>query len=74
MKPMGNFHAPLLPDGARAYLGFARRIRLRPMISLLKTVLEAEKSTFTLVYGNRSASAIMFREEPGSEEYLSGPA
>ncbi|MCB2112589.1 MAG: phenylacetate-CoA oxygenase/reductase subunit PaaK [Parvularculaceae bacterium] len=64
MKPMGNFHAPLLPDGARAYLGFAGGSGITPMISLLKTVLEAEKkSTFTLVYGNRSASAIMFREE-----------
>ena len=34
------------------------------MISLIKTVLKAEpNSTFTLSYGNRSASAIMFREE-----------
>lgn len=64
MKPMGNFHAPLKPDERRAYLGFAGGSGITPMISLIKTVLEAEpKSTFTLVYGNRSTTAIMFREE-----------
>ncbi|MGD9799662.1 MAG: 1,2-phenylacetyl-CoA epoxidase subunit PaaE [Parvularculaceae bacterium] len=64
MKPMGNFHAPLKPGEARSYLGFAGGSGITPMISLIKTVLDAEKkSTFTLIYGNRSTSAIMFREE-----------
>ncbi|WDI30687.1 phenylacetate-CoA oxygenase/reductase subunit PaaK [Hyphococcus flavus] len=64
MKPMGNFHAPLKPAEGRAYLGFAGGSGITPMISLIKTVLEAEpKSTFTLAYGNRSTTAIMFREE-----------
>jgi len=64
MKPMGNFHSALKPDAARAYLGFAGGSGITPMISLIRTVLAAEKkSTFTLVYGNRSTSAIMFREE-----------
>ncbi len=64
MKPMGNFHGPLKPDEARAYLGFAGGSGITPMISLIKTVLEVEpKSTFTLAYGNRSTTAIMFREE-----------
>lgn len=64
MKPMGNFHAPLKPAEARSYLGFAGGSGVTPMISLIKTILEAEKkSVFTLVYGNRSTSAIMFREE-----------
>lgn len=64
MKPMGNFHAPLKPEQKRAYLGFAGGSGITPMISLIKTVLEAEpKSTFTLAYGNRSTTSIMFREE-----------
>lgn len=64
MKPMGNFYAPLKPGQSRRYLGFAGGSGITPMISLVKTVLEAEpRSTFTLVYGNRSTSAIMFREE-----------
>jgi ring-1,2-phenylacetyl-CoA epoxidase subunit PaaE len=64
MTPMGNFHSALKPESARRYLGFAGGSGITPMISLIKTVLDAEaKSTFTLVYGNRSTSAIMFREE-----------
>ncbi len=64
MKPMGNFHSPLKPDEARRYLGFAGGSGITPMISLIKTILQAEpKSTFTLAYGNRSTGAIMFREE-----------
>ncbi len=64
MRPMGNFHSPLKPALARRYLGFAGGSGITPMISLIRTILEAEpKSTFTLVYGNRSTSAIMFREE-----------
>lgn len=64
MKPMGNFHAPLEPSRARAYIGFAGGSGITPMISLIRTILDAEpKSKFTLVYGNRSTSSIMFREE-----------
>ncbi|MEO1251064.1 MAG: 1,2-phenylacetyl-CoA epoxidase subunit PaaE [Pseudomonadota bacterium] len=64
MAPMGNFHAALKPDEARRYLGFAGGSGITPMISLIKTALTREpKSTFTLVYGNRSTGAIMFREE-----------
>lgn len=64
MKPMGNFHIPLEPEKKRDYLGFAGGSGITPVISIIKTVLAEEpKSTFTLVYGNRSANAIMFREE-----------
>lgn len=64
MKPMGNFYSPLKPAEARRYLAFAGGSGITPMISLVRTILAAEpKSTFTLVYGNRSTSAIMFREE-----------
>lgn len=64
MPPMGNFHAPLIADAARGYLGFAGGSGITPMISLIKTIMDAEPhSKFTLVYGNRSSNAIMFREE-----------
>ncbi len=61
MKPVGNFHAPLM---ARRYLGFAGGSGITPLISIIKTVMAEEpQSTFTLCYGNRSANTIMFREE-----------
>ncbi len=64
MPPTGNFHAPLKPEEARSYLGFAGGSGITPMISLIRTVMEAEpQSRFTLIYGNRSTTAIMFREE-----------
>ncbi len=64
MAPMGNFHAPLMPGAVRRYLGFAGGSGITPLISIIKTVLNAEpQSTFTLVYGNRSATSIMFKEE-----------
>ncbi|MBB5519664.1 1,2-phenylacetyl-CoA epoxidase subunit PaaE [Amphiplicatus metriothermophilus] len=64
MKPAGNFHVPLAPEEARHYLGFAGGSGITPVISIIKTALAEEpKSSFTLVYGNRSANAIMFREE-----------
>ncbi len=64
MAPMGNFHSALKPEEARRYLGFAGGSGITPMISLIRTAMAREpKSSFTLVYGNRSTSAIMFREE-----------
>jgi ring-1,2-phenylacetyl-CoA epoxidase subunit PaaE len=64
MPPMGNFHAPLDPAARRHYLGFAGGSGITPVLSILKTVLAREPgSRFTLVYANRTASAIMFREE-----------
>ena len=64
MRPMGNFHVPLLSEGGRNYLAFAGGSGITPMISIAKTVLSREpQSTFILLYGNRSTSSIMFREE-----------
>ncbi|MDZ7628133.1 MAG: 1,2-phenylacetyl-CoA epoxidase subunit PaaE [Parvularculaceae bacterium] len=64
MAPMGNFHSALKPAEARRYLGFAGGSGITPMISLIRTVMSREPhSSFTLVYGNRQVSAIMFREE-----------
>lgn len=64
MPPMGNFSVPL--DGARKrhFVGFAAGSGITPLLSIVKTVLVAEpQSSFTLFYGNRASSSIMFREE-----------
>ena len=64
MEPMGNFHVPLTPARAKTYLGFAGGSGITPVLSILKTTLEAEPlSNFTLVYANRGVNTIMFREE-----------
>lgn len=64
MPPMGTFHAPIEPARPKSYLGFAGGSGITPVLGILKTVLAEEpKSDFTLVYGNRSINAIMFREE-----------
>lgn len=64
MAPMGMFHTPLDPQAVKSYLAFAAGSGITPVLSLLKTVLVREpKCRFTLVYANRSANSIMFREE-----------
>ena len=64
MPPMGKFHTPLEPNRAKSYLAFAGGSGITPVLSILKTVLDAEPlSRMTLVYANRSVGSIMFREE-----------
>jgi ring-1,2-phenylacetyl-CoA epoxidase subunit PaaE len=62
--PDGRFHVPLDPAHEKHYLGFAAGSGITPMLSILKATLAGEpKSRFTLVYGNRASSSVMFREE-----------
>jgi len=64
MTPDGRFFVPLDPQQARHYAGFAGGSGITPMLALIKATLAVEPaSTFTLIYGNRSVSAIMFAEE-----------
>ena len=64
MPPMGNFHAPIDPAAEKHYLLFAGGSGITPVLGILKTILAEEPgSSATLVYGNRSTSSIMFREE-----------
>lgn len=64
MTPDGRFHTPLDAARARHYVGFAGGSGITPMLSLIRTVLAGEpRSTFTLVYGNRTVASIMFLEE-----------
>ncbi len=63
--PDGRFFPATLgiePEGK--YVLFAAGSGITPIISILKTVLEtAPKSEVTLVYGNKNAASVIFREE-----------
>lgn len=62
--PEGRFFLPLDPEHRHHYLAFAAGSGITPVISLVETSLAIEpRSRFTLVYGNRSSSSTMFREE-----------
>ncbi len=63
-SPEGRFFLPLDPSQRRHYLAFAAGSGITPVLSLIETTLAIEThSRFTLVYGNRSSSSTMFREE-----------
>lgn len=64
MPPMGHFHTKVNPKQKKNYLAFAAGSGITPVMSIMKTILAVEpESTFTLVYGNKGASSIIFREE-----------
>lgn len=64
MPPAGLFHVPLAPERHGRYLAIAAGSGITPVLSILKTTLAAEPhSDFTLFYGNRASSSILFREE-----------
>ena len=67
MPPQGHFHAPLIqssPHLSRHVLAVAAGSGITPLLSIIKTLLIAEPFTrITLVYGNRSSSSVMFKEE-----------
>jgi ring-1,2-phenylacetyl-CoA epoxidase subunit PaaE len=64
MPPQGHFHIPLAPQAARHVVAFAAGSGITPILAIIKTMLVAEPLTrFTLVYGNRSSSSVMFKEE-----------
>lgn len=67
MPPQGHFYVPLIdstPESARHVMAFAAGSGITPMLSIIKTMLIAEPFTrVTLVYGNRSSSGVMFKEE-----------
>jgi ring-1,2-phenylacetyl-CoA epoxidase subunit PaaE len=73
MTPEGRFHTPLDSAQARHYVAFAAGSGITPILSLARTILAREpKSSFTLVYGNRRQSSVMFHEalEDLKDRYL----
>lgn len=63
MPPMGNFYAESSDENPH-YLAFAAGSGITPVLSIIKTTIVNEPdSRFTLIYANRNANTIMFREE-----------
>ncbi len=61
-KPEGKFI--LEPADQKNYLGFAAGSGITPVLSMIKSALEANTSaTFTLVYGNKSVADTIFYKE-----------
>ena len=63
MPPSGHFFIDLDPERQAHYLAVAAGSGITPILSIIKTTLEAEpNSQFTLLYGNRSSNSTLFRE------------
>lgn len=64
LSPTGNFTLPVRTANKNHYVAFASGSGITPVISLLKTILiEEPLSRFTLIYGNKTRSSVIFREE-----------
>jgi ring-1,2-phenylacetyl-CoA epoxidase subunit PaaE len=64
LPPTGKFYTELKAGNRKNYLAIAAGSGITPVLSLIKTTLAVEpESHFTLLYGNRHRSSIIFREE-----------
>lgn len=64
MEPVGKFYVELNPSNRKNYLAVAAGSGITPVLSIIKTTLKSEPfSRFTLVYGNKTRSSIIFFEE-----------
>jgi len=64
MPPMGHFNVPLDATNNKHYLAFAAGSGITPILSIIKTTLATEpNSRFTLFYGNRASSSVIFKDE-----------
>lgn len=64
MPPMGRFFTKLDETQKKHYLCFAGGSGITPILSIIKTTLDAEPAAqMTLIYANRRINTIMFREE-----------
>ncbi|PWU01045.1 MAG: phenylacetate-CoA oxygenase/reductase subunit PaaK [Bacteroidetes bacterium] len=64
LPPTGRFYTELNPANKKKYAAFAAGSGITPIISIIKSVLRNEPhSEFTLIYGNKSISSIIFKEE-----------
>lgn len=63
MPPHGSFTTQLEPGQARHVVGIAGGSGITPVMSLIRTLLREEpQSRFTLLYGNRDSSSVIFLE------------
>jgi len=64
MAPVGEFSIDPDPSTARHRVAIAAGSGITPVLSLISTTLESEpRSSWTLLFGNRTASTVMFLEE-----------
>lgn len=64
MPPMGHFNVALDAANRKHYLAFAAGSGITPLLSIIKTTLLAEPhSQFTVFYGNRASSSVIFKDE-----------
>ena len=64
LYPMGSFTIQTNPNNARHIVLFGAGSGITPLMSILKTVLYAERdSTVSLFYGNRDVESIIFNRE-----------
>ena len=64
LPPTGKFNTVLDAANCKNYVAFVAGSGITPVISIIKTTLQTEPcSSFTLVFGNRSRSSIIFFEE-----------
>jgi ring-1,2-phenylacetyl-CoA epoxidase subunit PaaE len=63
MTPHGSFTTSFDPGAERHYVAFAGGSGITPVMSLIRTALADEpRSRFTLFYGNRDSSSVIFLE------------
>ena len=63
MPPHGSFTTEFDPSKSRHIVGIAGGSGITPVLSLIKTTLKYEpNSRFTLLYGNRDSSSVIFLE------------
>jgi ring-1,2-phenylacetyl-CoA epoxidase subunit PaaE len=63
MPPHGSFTTDFEPSRARHLVGIAGGSGITPVMSLIKSTLKSEpQSRFTLLYGNRDSSSVIFLE------------
>ncbi|MET0319870.1 MAG: 1,2-phenylacetyl-CoA epoxidase subunit PaaE [Duganella sp.] len=64
MPPSGHFNVPLDAAHRKHYVAFAAGSGITPILSIIKTTLAVEPhARFTLFYGNRASSSVIFRDE-----------
>jgi ring-1,2-phenylacetyl-CoA epoxidase subunit PaaE len=60
----GHRTSAFAPERVRRYAAVVAGSGITPVLSLVATALAVEpRSTFTVVYGNRTARSVMFAEE-----------
>ncbi len=64
MPPVGKFFTALKAEQRKNYLAIAAGSGITPIISIIKQTLHSEPdSSFTLIFGNKNRSSIIFFEE-----------